>query len=328
MSITATSTQYAQSLTRFFDSRPEDFFRSGPTFSDFAGPIVPEMLSMMQFLRSVYEPLVVSQELTHLSQTAINALIGQLQSVNNTYSQLTNSRDQSSYQNFAAALDQFAHHTRMFGIPYLAAGGTHIENQRQALQEQLQLLGKNVAEVEDLKADVRTLITPAIAGSLSESFRQRRDSIYKGRMLWLFACVALGVFAVYVAFDFAKTMTELLAQQGGTKPNSTEQFWTILAVRTVVLVPAFAAFGFAFAQYRKEREFEEEYAHKAAVANTLPNYGDLAREQGVRDKLVTAATSVIFISPSEQARKVETSNVMLGSLKEVVDSLSKAVGRK
>jgi hypothetical protein len=329
MSVAASASQFTEIFTRFISSRPADFFKSGPVFNDFDGPNVTETTEYLKFIQATYEPLMASGELALLTKQALNGLIGQIQAVNNTYTQLTSSRDQSSFQNFANQLDQFVFHSRMYGVPMLAAGGAQLEAQRLAYASELQALMGNNVEVEALKKDVRTLITPAIAGSLSEAFKQRRDSVYKGRLLWLAACVASGAAATYATFDFVAAVTStaqtLKVPAGSESPLS---LWTIIAIRTAVLVPLFAAFGFAFAQYRKERDFEEEYAHKAAVANSLPNYGDLARESSVRDQIVTAATSVIFSSPSEQARKMETSNAMLGGFKEVVDAMGKALAKK
>ncbi|SRR6266581_4140074 len=329
MSLAATASQFIEILNRFFGSKPEDFLKSGPVFSEFDGPSMQEVIATLGFLRSSYEPLIASGEIALLTKTAFNSLIGQAQSAHNLYTQLTTSRDQSSYQNFAMALDGFAYHTRMFGVPYLAAGGAQLEAQRQALATEVQLLTKNNAEVEALKKDVRTLITPAVAGSLSEAFRQRRDTLYKGRLLWLAICGALGYFAAYATFDFVHTVSAAVntAKQPGASAGETS-LWLVVAIRTIVLLPLFAGFGFAFAQYRKERDFEEEYAHKAAVANSLPNYGDIARETAVRDKIVTAATDVIFSSPSEQARKAETSSALLASMRELMDAVGKGIGRK
>lgn len=328
MSVAASASQFTEIFTRFFASKPDDFFKSGTVFNDFDGPNVDESVAYLRFVRASYEPLIASGELGLVSKSALNGLIGQIQNVNNTYTQLTASRDQSSYQNFSNALDQFVYHTRMFGVPMLAAGGAQLEAQRLAFATELQTLVKNNKEVDALKQDVRTLITPAIAGSLSDSFTLRRDNIYKGRIVWLLACILLGGFATYATFDFVHAVTTAATtiKLPATEPPLT--LWTVIAIRTAVLLPLFAAFGFAFAQYRKERDFEEEYAHKAAVANSLPNYGDLAREQGVRDQIVTAATAVIFSSPSEQARKAETSNAMLGSLREVMDAMGKALSKK
>lgn len=328
MSTAANASQFIEIFSRFFGSKPEDFFQSGVTFNEWDGPNVTETLSMLQFLRTTFEPLISSGELNVLTKTAFNGLMGQIQSVNNTYTQLTQSRDQSSFQNFANAVDQLAYHTRMSGIPLLAAGGAQLEAQRLAFAQELQTLTKNNTEVEELKKAVRTLITPAIAGSLSEAFQQRRDAVYKGRLVWLVACVLLGLVASYATFDFVHAVSAAAAPRPAASPEQPLSLWIVIAIRTVVLVPLFAGFGFAFAQYKKERDFEEEYAHKAAVANSLPNYGELARDHAIRDQIVTAATAVIFSSPSEQARKMETSNAMLGSFKEVVDAMSKALAKK
>ena len=284
---------------------------------------------MLQFLRISYEPLIATGELHLITKSSLNQLIAQVQNANNTYTNLVSSRDQGSFQNFAITLDGFVQHTRMYGVPYLASGGAQLELQRQAISMEVSTLTRNNAEVEALKSDVRTLITPAIAGSLSEAFRQRRDSLYRGRMTWLLACLVLGGFAAFSTFDFVHTVSSaIVSSKGSQQQDQGVSLWAIVAIRTVALLPLFAAFGFSFAQYKKERDFEEEYAHKAAVANSLPNYGDLAREPGVRDRIVTAATSVIFISPSEQARKAETSDALAGGMREVVEAMGKALGKK
>lgn len=329
MSVAASATQFVELFTSFFANKPDDFLKSGVVFNEFDGPNVEEIIRYLQFLQATYEPLISSGEIHLLTKNGLNTLIGQLQNANNNYTSLIKSRDQSSYQQFALGLDAFVYGTRMLGVPLLAAGGVGLEAQRLALATELQALIKNNEEVEVLKKDVRTLITPAIAGSLSEAFRHRRDNIFKGRMFWLVTCLVLGVLATYATFDFVHSVTAAVTS---VKPASEQDIhislWMVIAIRTIVLLPLFAAFGFAFAQYRKERDFEEEYAHKAAVANSLPNYGDLAREHGVRDQIVTAATSVIFSSPSEQARKAETSNAMVGGFREIVDVMGKALSKK
>jgi hypothetical protein len=179
MSVSASASQFKDIFNHFFASKPEDFFSSGPVFNDFDGPNTEETLGYLKFLQSTYEPLILSGELFLLSKTGLGTLISQIQNVNNCYTNLTSSRDQSSYQNFASAIDGLVYHTRMFGVPLLATGGAQLEAQRLAFSTELKALISNNIEVEALKKDVRTLITPAIAGSLSEAFSQRRDNIYK-----------------------------------------------------------------------------------------------------------------------------------------------------
>ena len=210
----------------------------------------------------------------------------------------------------------------------LSIGGAQVEAVRAQLQSELDRARSNNTEIEELTKSVRNLVSPAVAGSLSAEFSARRNTIGKQRMAWLAAVAILGGFATYTTYDLVTTVVTLLQ---GFKPSggiSDPTFWAVILIRTLVLVPVLASFGFAFNQYRKEREFEEDYAHKAAVAQSLPNYGDLARQGTVRDQIVTAATSVIFVSPTEQSRKIEQGNALIGGMKEVVDVLGKAASRK
>lgn len=326
MPIFARASQFSELLHRFLALDPERFFANAPAFSDFDGPNVPEVTAQLTFLRATYEPMLAANQLSTLSFAVVTQLQSQLNNVYAAFEQLVRSRDQGSYQNFAQQLDAFIMHTSMYGVPYASSGGAHIESTRAALQVELDRARQNNVDVDELRAAVRNLITPAVAGSLSQSFTARRNVLMLGRVAWLIAAVGLGVFAGWATYDLVRDLTKdvfVTAPRGRAL-----DFWAAVSLRTLVLLPIYAAFGFTFSQYRKEREYEEEYAHKAAVAHSLPNYGDLAREANVRDAIVTAATSVIFVSPGEQARKAERSSAMLGEFKEVVDALTKAVGKK
>lgn len=272
------------------------------------------------------KPLIDSDQLKDLTWNALNSLQQNAQNLYNTYSQLLNSRDQGSYQNFATTLDGFANTLRMFGIPYLALGGVTLDSTRISLNKELETLIINNKEVEELKKNVKTLITPAIAGSLSKSFTQRRNSIMISRFIWLIVAVLIGFYVIYETNSFVEHISDALKQvKNGTEK---QDLWPTIAIRSIILFPLFAAFGFAFTQYRKERDFEEEYAHKAAVAASLPNYGDLAREQSVKDQIFTGATTVIFTSPWQDYKSAQNSDAVLSGVKELIESFGKAFSKK
>lgn len=191
MPIAARVSQLSELLHRFLALEPEKFFATAPPFSDFDGPNVAEVSGLLTFLRSTYEPILSSGQIQQLTFNAVNGLQGQLQNLYNNYDLLLRSRDQGSYQNFASALDAFIYHTQMFGIPYVAAGGGQLESTRAALQVELDRAKQNNAEVDTLKKGVRNLITPAVAGSLSQSFTSRRNTLLYGRVAWLLACIGL-----------------------------------------------------------------------------------------------------------------------------------------
>jgi hypothetical protein len=329
MSVASGANQFIEVYNRFFNSKPDEFLMSGLSFSDYDGPNIEEAITYLRLIKASFDPIIASGNFYLLTKSAIVSLVGQIQNINNSYTQLTQSRDQTSYQNFANAIDQFIYQIRICGVPVIAAGDAYFESRNAEVAGELQKLKNHNQEIEELKKDIRTLITPAVAGSLSKAFSDRRDSIFWSRVIWLIACLFLGWLVTYETFDFVRVVTiSSTAAKVTSGAESSLSLWMVIVIRSIVLLPLFAGFGFAFSQYRKERDFEEEYAHKSAVANSLPNYGDLAREQNVRDQIVTAATTVIFSSPSEQARKAEASHVMADNFREVIDTLGKALSKK
>lgn len=328
MPIAARTSQLAELLHRFLALEPEKMFAAKPPVSDYDGPSVDEVTTHLTYLRSTFAPLLAGGQIANLTFNGTSTLQGQLQNVFNTYEQFVRSRDQGSYQNFASNLDSLVFHTQMYGIPYSAGGGSHLEATKAALQVELERAKINNTEVDTLKEQVHNLITPAVAGSLSQSFTARRNTLLYGRIAWLVACVGLGWYATTTTIDLVNTIAASLTNIRSAPQSLDAAAIATIFLRTLILIPLFAAFGFAFSQYSKEREYEEEYAHKAAVAHSLPNYGDLAKDANVRDQIVTAATNVIFVSPGEQARRAERSGVLVSGLKETVEALTKAVGRK
>jgi hypothetical protein len=325
MSTKNRASQFRDILNQFFALHPDQVLKDSK-YSDFDGPNVEESIEAYEYVQALYLPLIESKQLEKLPWTTLNGLQGQAQNVANVYQQLLRSRDQGTYQNFAGALDNFAYHTRMFGIPFLAAGGDVLEATRASMAHEIEVLTKNNADVERLKESVRTLITPAVAGSLSKSFTERRDSLRTIRYAWLGLAIVVGGLAIFVTYAFADTVSGALAllKAGG----QTGSLWPMIAIRSIVLLPIFAAVAFTFSQYRKERNFEEEYAHKAAVAASLPNYGDLAREPGVRDQIVTAAAKVIFSSPTDRSREEDRPDVLIKRFKDITESVGGLLSKR
>jgi hypothetical protein len=336
MSTKSRASQFATLLRQFLTQVAQSkFFEQPATFNDYDGPDFLEAKEEFAFVRDLYGPLIDTDRLAKLPFPSLAQLQGVLQNCLNTFQQLVNARDQGSFQNFAVNLASFAMHTRMYGVPYIGAGGDMLEASRSALaneleklQRGLERLQENNTEVEQLKKDVRTLIAPAVAGSLSKSFTERAESLKWARIIWLAISVFVGGIAIYGTYDFAKAIGEVLIKYGSAANQQALSLWPVIAIRSIVLLPLFAAFGFAISQYRKERDFEEEYAHKAAVAVSLPNYGDLAREPTVRDQIVTAAASLIFTSPAHQSKETVKSDEVIGGIREIIESVGKVIPRR
>lgn len=312
---------------QFLGLSPRELETFPQAFADFDGPNLEECIRALRFVLETLEGLSANDAWGELPWHTWNSLEGQLQNVINFYSQLKNSRDQSSFQNFSQNLDAFAYHLRMFGLPFLSVGGASLEKTSATLSSEVERVTAARSEVEKLREEVKALITPAVAGSLSQAFTARKDILLRGRIAWGVIALSIGGYCIHATYGFASAVGDALA--GGKTPgNQGDVVWLSVLIRSVILLPLYAAFGFSFSQYKKERDFEEEYAHKAAVATSLPNYGDLTREPAVRDQIVTGATNVIFSSPTSRHIDTEKQDKVLGGVKEIFDSVAKLIPKK
>ena len=312
---------------QFLSLNPREFESWPLAMTDFDGLNFDEAKKTMRFVLDTMDGLSTNDAWDELSWHAYNSIEGVLQAVYNSYAPLKNSRDQSSFQNFVPQLDSLAYHLRMFGVASLASGGANLERTASAVASELERLTSARTEVEKLRDEVKTLIAPAVAGSLSEAFTARKTVLLWGRVIWGLIALVVGGYCVHATYGFAAAVGDALIAT--KQPASTpDVMWASVLLRSVVLIPLYAAFGFAFSQYKKERDFEEEYAHKAAVATSLPNYGDLTREPAVRDQIVTGATNVIFSAPTTRRSEPERSDRVLGYMRELLDTVAKLLPRK
>jgi hypothetical protein len=320
--------QFKQLYESFLTQNPHEIEAFTQTYSDYDGPNLDETKSTMMFCLQSIQLLLTSDTSRDLSWHAFNSLQGVFQNVYNTYAQLKASRDQGSFQNFAIHLDSLAYHIRMFGIPLLALGGGQIEKKAAALNSELERLASTRTEVETLRNEVKALIAPAVAGSLSEAFTVRRNTLLWGRIVWGVVALFVGAYCIHATYGFASAVGDAITISQAGKSVESDFIWMVLLIRSAILIPLFAAFGFSFSQYKKERDFEEEYAHKAAVATSLPNYGDLTREPAVRDQIVTGATNVIFTSPTAKSVDSSKDDKTLSGMKDILDSIGKLIPKR
>lgn len=327
MSKLTRSTRCRDLYLQFLSLNPGEFGSWTFAYADFDGLTVDETKATLNQILTTLSKINADDLWSELSWHTYNGLEGVLQGVINTFAAFKSSRDQNSYQNFAQQIDSLAYHLRMFGLVALGIGGASLERTSATLESELERLTVARVEVEKLRDEVRTLIAPAVAGSLSEAFTARKTVLVRGRVIWGLVALALGVYCIHATIEAASAINAaLIAARVGTQGQ--DLTWPTIIIRSVVLFPVYVLFGFSFSQYKKERDFEEEYAHKAAVATSLPNYGDLTREPSVRDAIVTGATNVIFSAPTSRRPDSEKPDRVLGAMKDVIDSVAKLVPNK
>ncbi len=90
--------------------------------------------------------------------------------------------------------------------------------------------------------------------------------------------------------------------------TNTTLWWQVFAANTLKSIPAFVLLYFAINQFRKERNYQEEYAFKSAVALTINAYAKLLESPTNRDTLIMESVHGIYSSPSQdkQANQEKT----------------------
>lgn len=327
-----------------FRRQPFDTFFANPgSYTEWEGLDLDEFKEAIEYTIKTYDEAFEKEVFHSLPFASINALVSSLSNANQHCQALLQHKQQGQFQNAAQQVDNVVHQLMVYDVNYYLMIGKDVEEIRQVYETESQKLTANNAEVEGLKKSVKGLIEPAVSGSLSKSFSDRKSSLFKGRVTWGVSAIIFAIVAIYATYNVSDAVissiqnNNLAAHQDSTPPSETANTaksgihnsdpWSLILLRTVVLIPLYIGFGFAFSQYRKERDLEEEYAHKAAVATTLPNYGDLAKDDNVKDQIVSGASNVIFTSPVQRASRKEKDTDAIESIKSLFETAGKAFKR-
>jgi len=219
----------------------------------------------------------------------LNIILSKLPAIKNLQAnQITNQHHQ-----ILNAFLNINNNLRSSGIYSILKLNPDIEKKALILDEQLNKASKVEIDLKKLTEQVRNLLDPAIAGSLSKAFDVRKKQIAKQKWVW-FGVLIVSIFAaIYLTHDIVSFFTEIAKNNN----NSNVEFKLIWLIRFFILVPAYFLVGFAIAQYNKERNIEEDYAHKATIAQALPSYSELIVDQKIKDEITSSATNVAFDSP-------------------------------
>lgn len=132
------------------------------------------------------------------------------------------------------------------------------------------------------------LIGREVGASLFETFRQRKNELKKPVNFWKWAVPAMSVATVVWIFIIFKGHTEL-AQMS--------IWWKLFAINTLKSIPAIFLLIFSIAQYKKERNFQEEYAFKSAVALTIDAFSKRISNEQNKDELILKSVLEVYRTP-------------------------------
>ncbi|WP_062268528.1 hypothetical protein [Endozoicomonas arenosclerae] len=163
------------------------------------------------------------------------------------------------------------------------------------------------------------LIGREVGASLFETFKQRKSELSKPVEFWRWVVPISAVLTVFwIFFLFGDTDLKTISLY-------------VFAVNSLKSIPAVFLLLFSISQYTKERNFQEEYAFKSAVALTVNSYADQLKNNDNKDKLILESVMEIYRSPVQGIKQssdtkinnkqaFDTINNLIDTAKELVRS--------
>ena len=164
------------------------------------------------------------------------------------------------------------------------------------------------------------LIGREVGASLFETFKQRKDELKNSVTLWTWLVPATVIATIiYIGLLFY------------IFPVTNIDKWSIITINTLKSIPAIFLLYFVTSQFRKERNFQEEYAFKSAVALTIMAYAEQIKSDDSKDALIINAVKGIYETPFEKKivkEKEESSNTIIEGIKALKETAMEAIKTK
>lgn len=166
---------------------------------------------------------------------------------------------------------------------------------------------------EERSEYLNDLIGREVGASLFETFKARKKELNWTILIWGgLVPVAAGLTIWWITSIFNGTSLAELA-------------WQSFAVNSLKIIPALAFMWFVISQYSKERNFQEEYAFKSAVALTVNSYAEQLNTDENKDKLIMESVDKIYRTPIdkklEHALSANTVKEHTSLLKQIVSDV-------
>jgi len=337
MSITHSITQISKTWENFSNLDIETALNNG-SFNPWNNLDKDDYKKSFQDLKEIMDAVVEQNALDKYPLNIISSLQSTLNTVFQQIQQFVSSPQQNTFQNSLSQIESLRTNLRSWGVHSYVKFGQNIETKIQGFDIEYQKIIGKANEIETLKQSIENLIKPAVAGSLSKSFSDRQSKLKTNRNIWFWVAIIAGISSAIATVIVVSKLIDVFTIN--FPENATqEQIQTLLdkqpsssgiqLLRIAIIFPFYYLFGISFNQYKRERNLEEEYAHRSAVSTSLPNYGDLASDQNVKDQIISSATQVIFTTPIDRKslNKSKKEN-SISDLKGIIDSLGSIIKLK
>lgn len=181
-----------------------------------------------------------------------------------------------------------------------------LENHYLAIENEVykNLNYNQVNQIKDLQEEldkIRIVSAEMVSEVLTKKFSERGESVrkYKERISYY-----LVIFSLLILLTTIYTLNyqPMLFVNG----NSLSTIWLSIFSRLSILTVPYVILFFIMRQYNKEREIEESYRFKEAIAYSMPKYREIVKDHIVQDRLLEESARVIFEHPHERKQKVRT----------------------
>ena len=166
--------------------------------------------------------------------------------------------------------------------------------------EDLKKSKEGIEFIESNRADIVRLTGMAADGSLGSKFDQRQKKLESGLIFWKWAVPIMSLI----------TLIWIVVVFTCLSPHFENQ-WLNILINIIKTSPVFVLLGFVFSQYKKERNLQEEYAFKSAVAMTLTAYSEMLSnadndDNNSRQQMLLKSIELVYNQPQIHPVKSET----------------------
>ncbi len=198
-----------------------------------------------------------------------------------------------------------------------------IEEQIAKFTSQLEFVEDKRSFFEERNNYLNELIGREVGASLFETFKQRKGELGKPVRNWLWIVIGMAVLsfvAILAMFTNGFTLW-------GKIPD--EFTATLIITNSIKTIPFFFLLFYSISQYNKERNFQEEYSFKSAVALTIKAYADLIKDDSLKDNLIINSVNSVYKSPTiSKTRNSKEDIAILDTAKELLSTVVDVVKKK
>lgn len=198
-----------------------------------------------------------------------------------------------------------------------------VENQIADFTKQLEFVEGKREFFEERSNYLDELIGREVGASLFGTFKQRKGELERPVNKWLWIVIAMAILtfgAILIIFTNAFGLL-------GAVPSEISTI--LLITNSIKTLPFFFLLFYAVAQYNKERNFQEEYAFKSAVALTIKAYSDIIKKDELKDELIVSSVSGIFKSPTiYKTKTTKEDNTIMSTAKDLLNAALEVMKKK